>query len=147
MRSVRGVLIASSIVASAGCATSPVDADLPYVATYRPLEARPGEFVVSGTAELVGRLTVQDGCVAVQPPEGPARLVAFAPQVQATVSGGRTGIVDSRSGARAWLGDTISVGGSSPPNTSDFISQRFVTPPPATCPTALFVSNSGFARR
>lgn len=147
MRRVRWVLAASVAVASAACTTTPTEGDLPYIAIYRPFEARPGELVVSGTAELVGQLAVLDGCVAIRPLDGPARLVAFAPQVRATVSGGRSGIVDSQSGARAWVGDTISVGGSSPPSPRNFISQRLVTPPPATCPTALFVSNSGFARR
>lgn len=148
MRNLKPVVIAAVAAAAVtGCATTPADPGLPYIATYRPLSAAPGELRVSGAAALAGRLTVSGGCIALEPEDGPTRLIAFAPRVRATRSGDRIGIVNDRSGARAWVGESISVGGSAPPDPAVFISQRFTTPPPAACPADLFVSSSSFARR
>lgn len=127
-----------------GCATAE---PAPYLATYRPLQPKPGEEIVSLTAALGGRLAVVGGCFAVVGDGGAATLPAFGPQVRVTRSGGRYGLVDTETGSRVFVGDSIGAGGGSPPDARVFARERLVSPPPEGCPTYVFVSNGGFGAR
>jgi hypothetical protein len=134
-------------LALTACATAPEPGQAPYVAIYTPLQARPGEILVSSTAALDGRLAVVGGCFSVVADSGVPVLVAFRPQVQVVRSGGRYGLLDTETGRRAFPGDEIGVGGASAHDVPRFIDERLASPPPAGCPTNLFVSNAAFGKR
>lgn len=147
MRSTQTVaLVSVFLIGIGGCSTAPESASLPYIAHYRPLQPQPGEMVVSGTAELAGELSISGGCIAIRPSYGPVRLVAFPSHVAVTADGNDFGLVDEQSGARARVGDHIRVGGSAPPDPGRFAAERLLSPAPATCPSVVFLSNSGFTR-
>lgn len=130
------------------CATNFPPESAPYLATYRPLEAKPGEVIVYPTAALDGRLDVVGGCFVVVSDPGVASLVAFTPQVSVVRRNGRWGLRDDKEGHSVFQGDRIGIGGSSISDTESFFATRLQSlRPPATCPRTLFLSNSGFGTR
>lgn len=145
MRHLRALVIAGLVGA---CATTSPPEPAPYLATYRPLEAKPGEMIVYPTAALDGRLDVVGGCFVVVSDAGGVSLVAFTPQVSVVRRNGRWGLRDDKENQSVFQGDRIGIGGSSMSDTESFFATRLQSPrPPATCPRTLFLSNSGFGTR
>ena len=146
MQRILGVMALSGCLAA--CATAVPTAPDPYLATYRPLELPNGGIVAFPTVSLDGRLSVIDGCFVVTSTSGALTMVAFAPQVSVVRANGLWGLRDGATGRRVVEGDMIGVGGASVEDASAFVEMRFTSPPPpAACPKALFVSNSGFEKK
>ena len=135
-------------VALGSCAATPSREPAPYLASYRPLAPRAGEIIAYPTAALDGRLDVVGGCFVVVSDSGEPTLVAFPPRVRVVRAAGRWGLGDAEGGHRVLQGEPIGVGGSSHASPERFITDRFTSPPPpASCPRALFIANSGFGKR
>lgn len=139
------------LVAGACVATAPYEGNDIYLAHYRPLILPPGSgVVVSLTASFDGRLAVKDGCLVMlarSGTSGTSVMPAFRDQVRLVTRGGKVGIEDTKTGHTAFVGDTLSLGGASLPEDSDFVATRLIASPPASCPETIFVSNYGFENR